>query len=63
MVLGFDHVLRRLKAIHDQSISKDDVGGTKLIVFMEEDLRPLDSIKVLMVHQVKVGRSEIFIYS
>nr|POE57227.1 hypothetical protein CFP56_01880 [Quercus suber]POE93904.1 hypothetical protein CFP56_26938 [Quercus suber] len=49
--------------IRDQSISEDDIGGTKLTVFMKEDLRPLDSVKVLMVHQVKVGSSEIFICS
>ena len=37
-ILGFDHVLRRLKARGNGSVFKDNVRGTKLVVLMEEDL-------------------------
>jgi len=39
------------------------MGGTKLIVFVEENLRLQYSIKVLTIHQVEIGSSKFFIYS
>ena len=54
-------MLRRLKVGGDQSVFEDSMGGTKLAVHVEEDLRLQYSVKVLAIHQIEIESSELFI--
>lgn len=42
-------------------IHEDDVGCSKLTVFVKKDLELQDPIEILTIHQVEIRSDEIFI--
>ena len=43
-ILGFDYMLKRLKARGNGGISNDNVSGTKLAILVKEDLGLQNSV-------------------
>lgn len=61
-ILGLNHVFRGLKTCQNGLIFEDDVGNSKLAIFVKKDLKLQDLVKMLTVHMIEVRSGEIFIY-
>lgn len=56
-------MLRRLKAGGNGNVFKDNMRGTKLVVLVKEDLGLQYFAEILMIHQIEIGSSKLFICS